>query len=281
MKPSFSVVGRGAQGDCSRFSRLPFLGGACDGASSQAPKPAPLIESTSDLATIGPTLNLLLAKSTLLRLPDPIERLSIGNPTITDVTLISKREIYFLGKAMGTTNVIVWSNAGQATVIDVTVNADLTPLENELKPAPRRKDITVLSVSGSIVLRGTVSDAVKVDQAIAIAEAWRARRLTRDLVLPGTAGQGSTTISVGAGGGAVRDRGGGWPENHQHAEGARSAAGDARGEGRRRCRRPYSTHRRHARAAGYARGKHHHLLSQSNFLTSCWARRDHKGESSR
>jgi pilus assembly protein CpaC len=165
----------------------------------------PLIEATSDLATIGPSLNLLLAKSTLLRLQDPIERISVGNPAITDVTLISKREIYFLGKAMGTTNVIIWSNAGQATVIDVNVNADLTPLENELKLLlPDEKDITVVSVSGSIALRGTVSDAVKVDQALAIAEAWRAR-LTRDLVLPVQGGQGSTTISVGAGGGTVRE----------------------------------------------------------------------------
>jgi pilus assembly protein CpaC len=163
-----------------------------------------LIETTSDLATIGPSLNLLLAKSTLLRLQDPIERISVGNPQIADVTLISKREIYFLGKAMGTTNVILWSNAGQATVIDVNVNADLTPLENELKLLlPEEKDITVVSVSGSIALRGTVADAVKVDQAVAIAEAWRAR-LTRDLVLPVQAGQGSTTISVG-GGTAVRD----------------------------------------------------------------------------
>ena len=173
-------------------------------AQAQAPKPVPSIETGSDLATIGPTLNLLLAKSTLLRLRDPIERLSVGNPAITDVTLISKREIYFLGKAMGTTNVIIWSNAGQATVIDVNVIADLTPLENELKLLlPEEKDITVASVSGSIALRGTVSDAVKVDQAVAIAEAWRAR-LTRDLVLPVQAGQGSTAINIGAGS-AVRD----------------------------------------------------------------------------
>ncbi len=166
--------------------------------------PRPLIETTSDLATIGPTLDLLLAKSTLLRLQEPIERISVGNPTITDVTLISKREVYFLGKAMGTTNVIIWSNAGRATVIDVTVNADLTPLENELKLLlPEEKDITVVSVSGSIALRGTVADAIKVDHAVAIAEAWRAR-LTRDLVLPVQAGQGSTAINVG-GGSTVRD----------------------------------------------------------------------------
>ena len=149
-------------------------------------------------------MSLLIGKSTLLRLPDPIERISVGNPSIADVTLISKREIYLLGKALGATNVIIWSNAGQATVIDVTVDADLTPLENQLKLLlPDEKDITVISTSGSIVLRGTVADAVKVEQAVSIAEAWRAR-LTRDLVLPVQSGQGGTSISVG-GGSAVQE----------------------------------------------------------------------------
>ena len=120
----------------------------------------------------------------------------MGNPSIADVTLISQREVYFLGKAMGTTNVIIWSKGGQATIIDVTVGADLAPLENELKLLlPEEKDIKVINAAGSIVLRGTVADAVKVDQAVAIAEAWRAR-LTRDLVLPIQSGQGATTISA-------------------------------------------------------------------------------------
>jgi pilus assembly protein CpaC len=149
-------------------------------------------------------MSLLIGKSTLLRLQDPIERISIGNPGITDATLISNREVYFLGKALGTTNVIIWSNAGRATVIDVTVDADLTPLENQLKLfLPDEKDISVVSTSGSIVLRGTVADAVKAEQAVSIAEAWRAR-LTRDLVLPVQAGQGGTSVNVG-GGSAVRD----------------------------------------------------------------------------
>src|SRR5688572_19583839 len=159
----------------------------------------PIVDSTSSFARIGPELNLLVGKSTLLRLEDPIERMSIGNPSITDVTLLSKREIYFLGKVMGSTNVMLWSNTGRATVIDVTVNFDVTPLQNELKLLlSDEKDITVTSTAGSIVLRGTVSDAVKVDQVLGIAEAWRAR-LTRDLVLP--VQSGGTTISVGGGGG--------------------------------------------------------------------------------
>src|SRR5262245_51566848 len=157
-------------------------------------------------AQLGPPMDLFAGKSTLLRLQDPIDRISVGNPSIADVTVISQREIYLLGKSLGTTNIIVWSKSGQATVNDATVNADLTPLEAELKLLlPEEKDITVTSAAGSIVLRGTVADAVKADHAVAVAEAWRAR-LTRDLVLPVQSGEGNTTISVG-GGGTVRESG--------------------------------------------------------------------------
>jgi pilus assembly protein CpaC len=167
-------------------------------APGKAAAPATLpADSASAPAQIGPALNLALGKSTLLRLQDPIDRISVGNPSVADVTLISQREIYLLGKALGATNVIVWSKAGQATVIDVTVNADLAPLQQELQMLlPDEKDIQVTSAAGSIVLRGTVADALKADQVLAIAEAWRAR-LTRELVLPVQTGQGGTTISVG------------------------------------------------------------------------------------
>jgi pilus assembly protein CpaC len=168
-----------------------------------AARPLPA-DTSSGPAQIGPAMSLLVGKSTLLRLQDPIDRISVGNPAIADVTLISQREIYLLGKALGATNMIVWSKTGPTTVIDVMVDADLTPLERELKLLlPQDKDISVISASGSIVLRGTVADAVRAEQAVALAEAWRAR-LTRDLVLPVQAGQGSTTISVG-GGSSVRD----------------------------------------------------------------------------
>lgn len=163
-------------------------------------KPAELADAP---AFIAPNISVFSGKSTLIRSQDPVARISIGNPAIADVTLISQREIYLLGKVIGTTNLIFWGKGGQATVLDVTVSSDLSPLESELRQLlPTEKDIKVTSASGSIVLSGVVADAVKVDQAVAIADAWRAR-LTRDLVLPVTTAAG-TAISIG-GGNNVRD----------------------------------------------------------------------------
>lgn len=161
--------------------------------------PQPAASALPDMQSkIGPTINALLGKATLIRLPEPIERISVANPAIADVTLISPREVYLLGKDLGTTNVIVWAKAGPATIMDVTVGADPLLLEAELRAMlPGEPDIKVKTSADSLALIGTVSDALKAEQAVEIAQAW-IRRLTRGLVLPVTLGdgKGGTTVSI-------------------------------------------------------------------------------------
>jgi len=145
-------------------------------------------------------MNLIIGKSTLLRLPEPVQRVSVGNPAVADAAPISERELYLLGKDLGTTNLIVWAKNGQATAIDVTVSADAALLEKEMTTLlPGETDIKVKMTADSIVLNGTVSNAIKASQAEDIAQAW-IRRLTRSVVLPvapGASGQGATTVQVG------------------------------------------------------------------------------------
>ena len=163
-----------------------------------APKELPP-ELSAAPARIGPTINAIVGKSTLIRLPDPIERLSVANPAVADVTLISQQEIYLLAKDLGATNLIVWAKGGPATIIDVNVSAEPALLETELRTLlPAETEIKVKTSADSIVLLGTVSDAVKAEQAVQIADAW-VRRLTRGLVLPVTLGdgRGGTMIQVG------------------------------------------------------------------------------------
>jgi len=169
-------------------------------ASFTAPSKGLPPQLSTEPARIGPAMNLIVSKSTILRLPDKVDRISVGNPAIADATPISEREVYLLGKDLGTTNMIVWMKGGQATVVDLSVSADPTLLEAELRMLlPTEKEITVRSTADSIALLGTVSDAVKVSQADEIAQAW-IRRLTRGLVAPivaGGPGRGATTIQVG------------------------------------------------------------------------------------
>ncbi|NMG43071.1 type II and III secretion system protein family protein [Aromatoleum toluvorans] len=155
----------------------------------------------AESAEIGPAMNLMLGKSTLLRLPGAIDRISVGNPNVADVTLISARELYLLGKTVGSTNVILWRKGGATTIVDVSVNVDAGRLQSRIHELlPGEQGIRVTTAAESIVLTGEVSSSLRAEEAVSIAEAY-VRNLNRGLVLPVVAGGGQvasgTTISVG------------------------------------------------------------------------------------
>ena len=152
-------------------------------------------------AVIGPTMTLVSGKSTLLRLDEPIDRVSVGNPAVADVTIISPRELYILGKSFGSTNLILWRKGGQTTAIDLVINIDAGLLKDKLTLLlPAEKDIVVNAAADSVVLSGVVSSAMQLQNAVAIAEAY-VRNMNKGLVLPIVAGDGTaksgTSITVG------------------------------------------------------------------------------------
>lgn len=161
--------------------------------------------SGAGAAAVGPTLELIIGKSTLLRTASPIERLSVGNPAIADISLISPTEMYLLGKSYGSTNVVVWRKGAQTTVMDVNVSIDSERMERKLKEMlPDEKDIRVRPAADSVILTGVVSSAMKARSAEDIAEAF-VRDINKSLSLPVMAGdskaKAGATIAVGGGGG--------------------------------------------------------------------------------
>jgi pilus assembly protein CpaC len=158
-------------------------------------------DTSSSPAAVGPTMRLVTGKSTLLRLDAPVDRVSVGNPAVADVTIISPTELYLLGKSFGSTNVILWRKGGQTTAIDVVIDIDAGLLQDKITQLlPGEKDIRVSAAADSVVLSGVVSSAMQVQQAAAIAESY-VRNINRGLVLPVTAGDANakagTTITVG------------------------------------------------------------------------------------
>lgn len=162
---------------------------------------------TTDFAMVGPAMELIIGKSTLMRLPSPIERISVGNPNIADVSLISPVELYLLGKAYGSTNLLIWRKGGATTVIDVNVSIDAQRMEQKLRELmPDELGIRVRPAADSVILTGVVSSAVKAKYAEDIANAF-VRDINKNLVLPIMAGdakvEAGTKLAVGGAGGAA------------------------------------------------------------------------------
>ena len=126
----------------------------------------------------------MIGKSKLLQIASPIERISVGNPTIADVTLISPVDLYILGKNYGSTNILVWRKGGSATAINVNVNIDADRMEKKLLDLlPGEKNIRVQPAADSVILTGTVSSAIKAKYAEDIANAF-VREINKNLYLP-------------------------------------------------------------------------------------------------
>jgi pilus assembly protein CpaC len=147
--------------------------------------------STTPASTteVAPPLALTVGKSTVVRLPAAVERLSIGNPAVVDVTMTNPRELYLLGKSFGSSNVMLWRAGGAVTVLDVSVSVDTATLQQHLAALmPAEDGIRVRAAGESIVLAGTVSSATKAEHAVAVADGY-VRAFAR-AVATGAAGSG-------------------------------------------------------------------------------------------
>lgn len=145
-----------------------------------APTPAPANSTASvQPAGVRPVLIALVAgKSRLHKFKDPVSRISIGDPSIADVMVVSPQELYLLGKKTGSTNVLVWHAGERTTAIDVTVGADTVAVQALFKQLmPDQKLLRVSAAGESLVLSGQVSDAVRVQQAVQIAEEYSGKKV--------------------------------------------------------------------------------------------------------
>jgi pilus assembly protein CpaC len=122
---------------------------------------------------LAPQITLSEGKSNLMRLPYPATRLSVGDARIADVILLNPSEVYMLGKSVGSTNLILWNKANDATIVDIAVGIDTVALHSRLgQLLGVDKDIKITTAADTVILSGTVSDVVKADQILALANAY-------------------------------------------------------------------------------------------------------------
>ncbi|WP_229205409.1 MULTISPECIES: type II and III secretion system protein family protein [unclassified Duganella] len=145
-------------------------------AAAPIPTAAAAAASAPTAMELAKEITLSAGKSTLMRLPSPAARVAVGDAKIADVILLNPSEIYMLGKATGATNLIVWNRANQASVIDITVGLDTAALRAQFTELfPNERDIRITVSGNSVILHGTVADAVKASQVVAVTSAYLQR----------------------------------------------------------------------------------------------------------
>lgn len=118
---------------------------------------------------------LAVSKSRTITLDRPAKRVSIANPELADVVVLSPTEYYVLARDVGVTNLLVWDReTGARSSIEVEVTHDLEGLKSRLFRLIPNQSIEVTPAQRSIVLSGNVPDATAMTTALKIAESYLA-----------------------------------------------------------------------------------------------------------
>ncbi|MGD9917266.1 MAG: type II and III secretion system protein family protein [Paenirhodobacter sp.] len=132
-------------------------------------------------------LNVPMNRAVVVESDQPFSELSIANPGIADVTTLSDKTIYVLGKLPGrTTMTILGADGKLLSNVEVQVTPDIAEFKERLKQILPGENVEVRTANDGIVLSGTVSSAAKLDRAIDLAKRYASDRVSNLMTVGGT-----------------------------------------------------------------------------------------------
>jgi pilus assembly protein CpaC len=117
----------------------------------------------------------------------PFAELSIANPGIADISTLSDKSIYVLGKAPGrTTMTLLGADGRLISNVEVHVTPDIAEFKERLRQILPGEQIEVRTANDGIVLSGTVSSTAKLDRALDLANRYAPERISNLMSVGGT-----------------------------------------------------------------------------------------------
>jgi pilus assembly protein CpaC len=124
-------------------------------------------------------LQVPLNRAIVVESDTPFAELSIANPGIADLSSLSDRTIYVLGKSPGTTTLTLFDASGRLiTNVEVQVTPDLSEFKERLRHILPGERIEVRSANDGIVLSGVVTSIQKLERALELAERYAPERVS-------------------------------------------------------------------------------------------------------
>jgi len=131
-------------------------------------EPAPALSNEAASTEV----QLLVGRSTVISVGQPITRVSLTTANIADVMVTSPQQLLLHGKSPGTISLFVWDRAGGITRYEVMVQRDLNDLGARLAQLFPGESITVTSNGKDVVLAGSVSGKYVVEKAVEVAAGY-------------------------------------------------------------------------------------------------------------
>jgi len=137
--------------------------------------------------TAAQALEVPMNRAVVLESETPFAELSIANPGIADISTLSDRSIYVLGKTPGRTTLTLFNADGQLiTNVEVQVTTDVAEFKERLNQILPGEKIEVRTANDGIVLSGTVSSTQRLARALDLAERYAPGRVSNLMSVGGT-----------------------------------------------------------------------------------------------
>ena len=117
------------------------------------------------------TLSVSLGGSLLMINSSALQRFSVADPNVAEALIVSPTELVVNGKALGSTSLILWDQAGTPRLYAVEVTPDAAALERSLRSQMPGESIYVAASGNAVTLSGRLTNAEAATQAVEIAKA--------------------------------------------------------------------------------------------------------------
>ncbi len=114
-------------------------------------------------------LEIVVKKSSIVRLQQPASRVSIVAPEIADVQILDPKQLLITAQSAGETTLIIWAEDNSTRMIDVCVRWNTRMIEETLHSTMPDEAIRVLPMEDGVILQGDVHGIGNADNAMNIA----------------------------------------------------------------------------------------------------------------
>jgi pilus assembly protein CpaC len=115
-------------------------------------------------------LSLEMGQNRLLVLSEPIARVSVADPKVADMKVITPTQLLLTARGVGSTDLTLWNKRDEPLVLALLVNRNLDALRKQLKELFPSEDIIVSAAGDLVVLSGEVSDVRVPERAAEVAQ---------------------------------------------------------------------------------------------------------------
>ncbi|HLJ23821.1 MAG TPA: pilus assembly protein N-terminal domain-containing protein [Candidatus Acidoferrales bacterium] len=114
------------------------------------------------------SLHLMVGRSLVITSPTRIKRVSLADPTIAEVDVITPTQIVINGKVPGGVSLLLWDEADQSQAFEISVDVDVLTLTQKIHEVFPGEHIQIDTAKDMVVLSGKVSSAAIADRIVEI-----------------------------------------------------------------------------------------------------------------